>query len=85
MSLIKLKSGLKSIIFFVSKDILIPLADRLALLSSKETSSDILAIWKFSCNSSFKVSSNNPIYLSSPFVKLKVKEVKYFFKKLATR
>jgi hypothetical protein len=30
-----------------------------------------LAIWKFSCNSFFKVSSNSSTYLSFPFVKLR--------------
>jgi hypothetical protein len=47
-----------------------PSVDRLVSSSSKETSSDMLAIWKFSCNSFFKVSSNSSTYLSFPFVKL---------------
>jgi hypothetical protein len=38
----------------------------------------MLAIWKFSCNSFFKVSSNSSTYLSFPFVKLRIKEFKYF-------
>jgi hypothetical protein len=36
----------------------------------------MLAIWKFSCNSFFKVSSNSSTYLSFPFVKLRIKEFK---------
>jgi hypothetical protein len=42
--------------------------------SSKETSSDMLAIWKFSCNSFFKVLSNSSTYFSLPSVKLRIKE-----------
>jgi hypothetical protein len=49
--------------------------------SSKETSSDMLAIWKFSCNSFFKAIFNSRTYISSPSVKLRIKGVKQLLKK----
>jgi hypothetical protein len=41
--------------FYDLDDISSPSADRLVSSSSKETSSDMLAIWKFSCNSLIKI------------------------------
>jgi hypothetical protein len=81
ISLIKSDFKLKSIIFFVSKDRLSPSVDRLVSSSSKETSSDMLAIWKFSCNSFFKAIFNSRTYISSPSVKLRIKGVKQLLKK----